>query len=351
MLFPETAKYRPFEDSQAAGKQLFSDHFESRIGWCIETINNSSSAVQEKAVAFAILGNMANRRLPKEMIERIDEGGLVKQDKTGVLLASYAFLLCKHERDHSHLFDLLMEKLESADNPVEQRLKMAKIVIGTHRFEQEYPRKLVEASVGLFGSNLQAMANYEIIFTLRQLYPHHSRECKAYAEQLQRHLIQMNQQQEGLDFHIPLTLKTIRFSAKMGVPCEPLLKFITANIKRFKVIFENKNITKGVFFSLLFDKYNKDPSPELVSYLKTFFLETVETLAAAQQADESELIRFNKLLVKFITHLPEADQQYIRAQYLTHILPSFNSSTDVLYYSLLVILRRPFVALSEAKEQ
>lgn len=316
----------------------------------MDTINSLSSGLQEKSVAFAILGNMANRRLPKEVIERIDESALAKHDNTGVLLAHYAFLLCKHERDHTHLFDLLMEKLASA-NPVEHRLKIAKIVISTHKFEQEYPKKMVEECVGVFGKNLKRMANYEIIFTLRQLYPYHSRESKAYAEQLQQHLIQMNEQQDGLDFHIPLTLKTIRFSAKMGVPCEPLLKFITANIKRFKVIFENKKITKGVFFSLLFDKYTKDPSPELVSYLKTFFLETVEALAAAQEADESELIRFSKLLIKFITHLSEADQQYIRTQYLTHILPSFNSSTDVLYYCLLVVLRRPFVALSEAKEQ
>lgn len=74
---------------------------------------------------------------------------------------------------------------------------------------------------------------------------------------------------------------------------------MTVNMKRFKIIFEKKNISKGVFFNLLFSKYNKDLSPELVGHLKTYFLDNIGAFSKADEVEDSEMVRFNKLLIKY----------------------------------------------------
>lgn len=50
----------------------------------------------------------------------------------------------------------------------------------------------------------------------------------------------------------------------------------------FKIIFEKKNISKGLFFSLLFSKSKqREVSPEVLTYLKEYFFETIKQIANA----------------------------------------------------------------------
>lgn len=70
-------------------------------------------------------------------------------------------------------------------------------------------------------------------------------------------------------------------------------------MKRFQVIFDKKRVAKGLFFSLLFEKTNKDISPEMVVHLKTYFLDSLANFVRSEETEESELMRFNKLLVKY----------------------------------------------------
>lgn len=70
-------------------------------------------------------------------------------------------------------------------------------------------------------------------------------------------------------------------------------------MKRFQVIFDKKRVAKGLFFSLLFEKSNRDISPEMVTHLKTYFLDALANFVRSEETEESELVRFNKLLIKY----------------------------------------------------
>ena len=98
-------------------------------------------------------------------------------------------------------------------------------------------------------------------------------------------------------------------------------------MKRFQILFTIKSISKGIFFSLLFTKNNNELSAESVSYLKNYLLDTVKEVASVDEIDEAELVRFNKLLIKYVELLSDGDKAHIRTQYIKNVLPRFDSST------------------------
>jgi hypothetical protein len=86
-----------------------------------------------------------------------------------------------------------------------------------------------------------------------------------------------NIEEGSIDFHVPLILKIIKYCGKQKLSCDPLLEFISKNMVRFKILFTNKNISKGQLFSLIFTKTSgKEVSEEVVGYLKDFFFSTIK---------------------------------------------------------------------------
>lgn len=78
---------------------------------------------------------------------------------------------------------------------------------------------------------------------------------------------------------MPLILKVIKYSSKLRISSQQLVSFVTDNMKRFQILFTRKNISKGIFFSLLFTKNKNELSSESVSYLKNYLLDTVKEVS------------------------------------------------------------------------
>jgi hypothetical protein len=73
---------------------------------------------------------------------------------------------------------------------------------------------------------------------------------------------------------------------------------------RFKAIFEKKNISKGLLFSLMFSRTKvRDVSEEMLGYLREFFLTTIEEISSADEVEEGELVRVSKLLIRYFDRL------------------------------------------------
>lgn len=73
---------------------------------------------------------------------------------------------------------------------------------------------------------------------------------------------------------------------------------------RFKAIFEKKNISKGLLFSLMFSRTKvRDVSEEMLVYLREFFLTTIEEISSADEVEEGELVRVSKLLIRYFDRL------------------------------------------------
>ncbi len=111
-------------------------------------------------------------------------------------------------------------------------------------------------------------------------------------------------------------------------------------MKRFQVIFDRKRVSKGVFFNLLFSKADKkETSPELVTHLKSYFMDGLTEFTSAEISDSNEILRFNKLLLKYFDYFSEKEQEHFKEKYIEKMIPYYNTSTEVLFYSILVYLR------------
>jgi hypothetical protein len=67
-----------------------------------------------------------------------------------------------------------------------------------------------------------------------------------------KHLMESPIDEGNIDNYIPLVLKTIKYCNKHKLSSTELVDFVVQNINKFKVIFENKNLSKGLLFSLIF---------------------------------------------------------------------------------------------------
>ena len=122
---------------------------------------------------------------------------------------------------------------------------------------------------------------------MRHLYDYNSPVNEKYGMAIMEHVKYKFVSEESIDFHVPLILKTIKFCHLRRLSCDDLITFITKNMHRFKKIFEEKGISKGLFFSLIFEKnHSKDLSPEILLYLQKYFIETVEKCSNAVEVDE-----------------------------------------------------------------
>jgi hypothetical protein len=104
--------------------------------------------------------------------------------------------------------------------------------------------------------DLKNLSNYEILFSIRVLYNYHSDIARKYGEDIIAFLKEKHVEEGSIDFHVPLILKTIKYCSKHRLGCNDLVEFVINNMDKFKVIFERKNISKGLLFSLIFEKIN-----------------------------------------------------------------------------------------------
>ena len=86
------------------------------------------------------------------------------------------------------------------------------------------------------------------------------------------------------------------------------MDYVAANMDRFKIIFENKNLSKGLLFSLLLERGQSRPSEEILSFLKEFFFGTLQELRTADEIEEGELVRVSKLLIKYFNRLSVSEK-------------------------------------------
>lgn len=62
----------------------------------------------------------------------------------------------------------------------------------------------------------------------------------------------------------------------------------------------------------------------MVVHLKTYFLDTLANFVRSEETEESELMRFNKLLVKYFEYFSEKEQEYLRKEYLEKMIPYYS---------------------------
>jgi hypothetical protein len=103
------------------------------------------------------------------------------------------------------------------------RLRIARAIITTPSFETYYSRKIIDAAVGVFTISIETMHNFEILFAIRNIYNYNSYQSKCFAETLQKYLIKKHIDENNLDFHIPLILKTIRYCNRLGQSTKELV--------------------------------------------------------------------------------------------------------------------------------
>lgn len=93
-----------------------------------------------------VIINISSRTLENsKVIKSLDERSIVKQDETGALAAYYTHFLIKNSRDYTHLIDLLIKKIQQADNP--NRIYIAGTIISTPRFMDSYPQQLIDLAL------------------------------------------------------------------------------------------------------------------------------------------------------------------------------------------------------------
>ena len=57
-----------------------------------------------------------------------------------------------------------------------------------------------------------------------------------------------------MSFSVPLILKVIKWSHKLGMRVDRLTQFMSDNMKRFQVVLDRSKIPKGAFYGILFAK-------------------------------------------------------------------------------------------------
>lgn len=78
------------------GRRLFSTFMEKKVSSLIKWLNKGSGTLSERIASLVILNNINIDMLPNEKIQKIDPKALLKQDKNGVLLATYVQLIVRH---------------------------------------------------------------------------------------------------------------------------------------------------------------------------------------------------------------------------------------------------------------
>jgi hypothetical protein len=79
------------------GRRLFSTFMEKRSSSLIKGLNKGSGSLGERITSIIILNNISKDMLPSERVQKIDPNALLKQDKSGVLLAFYVQLIVRHD--------------------------------------------------------------------------------------------------------------------------------------------------------------------------------------------------------------------------------------------------------------
>lgn len=72
-LFPDAAKYKPLEINEYTNKNLFSDHFESRVTPIIETLNNHQGSLEDRMAALNILIHIPTKNLSADKVKELSE--------------------------------------------------------------------------------------------------------------------------------------------------------------------------------------------------------------------------------------------------------------------------------------
>lgn len=128
---------------------------------------------------------------------------------------------------------------------------------------------MIDLAIQSFIDHIPTLHNYELIFSMKVLYNYQSPTARKYGEALIDHIKSKHIEEGNIDFHVPMILKTIRYCNKHQLSCDDLVDFIVKNMKRFKIIFEKKNLSKGLLFSLIFEKSRANTSSEeVLSFLK-----------------------------------------------------------------------------------
>jgi len=200
-------------------------------------------------------------------------------------MANYIRFATTYNEEYTHLLPLLEEKM-TGDNDLQAKTHIARAVLSTVNNRDFYPAKIIDLATDIYINNIKEFSNYELIMTLRILYNFDSSTTREYGQRLINHLMESPIDESNIDNYIPLVLKTIKYCNKHKLSSTKLVDFVVQNMNKFKIIFDNKNLSKGLLFSLIFEKNRGSASSEeVLEFLKEFFFTTLKEIATAEEIE------------------------------------------------------------------